>query len=114
MLNGVISLHNVIERNQAQGKYEKEEPLYKRSLAICEKTLGKEHPSVALLLSNLARLYTAQGNYAQAEQCYLRSLAIQKKTLRPDHPDVAFTLKNMADLYHRWSLDTFRTAGIGI
>jgi hypothetical protein len=74
--------------------------------------LGKEHPRVATILGNLAKLYAVEGNYTQSEQLYLRSLAIQKKTLGPDHPAVALTLKNMADLYHRWSLATsFRTAG---
>jgi len=31
--------------------------LYKRSLAISEKALGKNHPDVATILNNLALLY---------------------------------------------------------
>jgi hypothetical protein len=40
--------------------------LYKRSLAIQEKALGRDHPDVANSLNNLAGLYGRQGRYAQA------------------------------------------------
>ena len=35
-----------------QGKYAEAEPVYQRSLAIREKTLGAEHPDVATSLEN--------------------------------------------------------------
>ncbi|CAN0583074.1 unnamed protein product, partial [Laminaria digitata] len=44
----------------AQGNYAEAGPLYKRSLAIYEKALGPEHPSVARSLNNLAVLFRAQ------------------------------------------------------
>ncbi len=40
----------------SQGKYAETEPLYERSLAIWEKALGPEHPSVAASLENYAAL----------------------------------------------------------
>ena len=40
----------------AQGKYARAEPLYRRALAIVEKVLGPEHPNVASDLNNLARI----------------------------------------------------------
>ena len=64
------------------------EPLYKRSLAIRETSLGSDHPDVAITLNVLAGLYQAQGRYAEAEPLYKRSLAIREKALGPDHPDV--------------------------
>lgn len=39
-----------------QGKYAKAEPLYERSLAIREKSLGLNHPDVAVSRNNLAGL----------------------------------------------------------
>jgi hypothetical protein len=39
------------------GDYAKAEPLFRRSLAILEKALGPDHPSVATSLENLAALY---------------------------------------------------------
>jgi tetratricopeptide (TPR) repeat protein len=69
---------------------------YKRSLAIYEKTLGPDHPSVALALNNQALLYHAQGRYTAAEPLYKRSLAIREKALGPNNPDVAQSLNNLA------------------
>ena len=43
--------------NKVEGRYAEAEPLYKRSLAIWQKALGPEHPSVATGLNNLAGLY---------------------------------------------------------
>ncbi|MDP8079059.1 tetratricopeptide repeat protein [Phocoenobacter skyensis] len=82
-----------------QGKYAKAEPVYKRSLAITEKALGENHPSVAATLNNLAELYRIQGKYAKAEPLYKRSLAITEKALGENHPSVAATLNNLAGLY---------------
>jgi CHAT domain-containing protein len=90
----VVKLYN-------QRKYEKAIPLAQRSLAIREKALGKDHPSVATSLSNLAALYQSQGKYVQAEPLHKRSLAILEKALGKDHPDVATSLNNLAELYKR-------------
>jgi hypothetical protein len=43
------------------GNYSQAEPLYQRALAIYEKMLGKEHPSVAQSLNNLAELTGISG-----------------------------------------------------
>src|SRR5438067_813641 len=82
------------------GKYAEAVPLLKRSLAIDEKTLGPEHPSVAIRLNNIALIYHAQGRYAEAEPLYKRALAIGEKILGPEHPDVGQSLNNLAQLYH--------------
>jgi tetratricopeptide (TPR) repeat protein len=39
------SLHNLALLYQAQGAYDKAQPLYERSLGILEKVLGKDHPN---------------------------------------------------------------------
>ena len=75
------------------------EPLYKRALAIREKTLGPDHPDTAQSLNNLAALYDSQGQYVQAEPLYRRALAVREKSLGPDHPDTAGSLNNLAGLY---------------
>ena len=61
-------------------------PLYRRSLAIYQKSLGLNHPYVATSLNNLAALYRAQGRYADAEPLYKRSLAIVRKRSVPIIP----------------------------
>ena len=82
-----------------RGLFAEAESLHKRSLAIREKALGRDHPDVALSLNNLAELYRNQGKYAEAEPLYGRSLAIREKALVPDHYDVAESLNNLALLY---------------
>jgi tetratricopeptide (TPR) repeat protein len=68
-------------------------------LAIFEKALGPDHPSVASALNDLAELYKKEARYADSEPLYKRALAIREKVLGPDHPDVAQSLNNLADLY---------------
>jgi CHAT domain-containing protein/tetratricopeptide (TPR) repeat protein len=84
---------------QLQVKYAEAEPLFKRSLEIYEKALGKDHPNVGTSLAGLAELYRAQGKYADAEPLYKRSLEILEKALGKDHPSVAQALNNLAGLY---------------
>ena len=74
-------------------------PLYQRALAINENALGKYHPSVAITLDNLARLYKTQGKYEEALSLYQRALAVNENTLGNAHPSVATTLNNLAALY---------------
>ena len=54
------SLNNLAALYHDQGRYADAEPLYKRSLAIHEKSLGPDHPDVATSLNNLAELYQAK------------------------------------------------------
>ena len=85
---------------QTMGQYDEAEPLFRRALAIGEKTLGPNHPDVATWLSNLASLLYAQGNYLDAEPLYRRALAIGEKTLGPDHQNIATCLNNLASLLY--------------
>lgn len=89
-----------------QGQYAQAEPLFRRALAINEKSLGPDHPAVAKSVNSLAVLYTNQGQYTQAEPLYKRALAIREKTLGPNHHAVAASLENLAVLYR----DTKRVA----
>ena len=68
-------------------------------MAIREKSLGLDHPSVATSLHNLAALYHAQGQYAQAEPLFKRALAIHEKSLVADSPLIASSLTGLASLY---------------
>ena len=81
-----------------QGRYSEAIPLAQRTLTIREKSLGPDHPDVAVSLNNLAELYRAQGRYADAEPLHKRALTIREKALGPDHPDVALSLNNLAGL----------------
>ena len=73
----------------AQARYAEAEPLFKRSIELQEKTLGRDHPDTAIVINNLAALYMKQGRYTEAEPLFRRSLAIREKALEEDHPDIA-------------------------
>ena len=53
------------------------EPLYKRSLAIREKTLSPSHPDVATSLENLAVNLKKTGREKAAEELEKRAAAIR-------------------------------------
>jgi tetratricopeptide (TPR) repeat protein len=83
---------------QVTGRYAEAEPLYQRAIGITEKTLGPDHPDLAIKLDNLAALYRATGRYAEAEPLLRRAVAILEKRLPPDHPDLMISLENYASL----------------
>jgi tetratricopeptide (TPR) repeat protein len=60
-------LNNLAEFYRRLEKYEQAEPLFKRALAIREKTVGPDHFETATVLNNLALLYKSQGHYAEAD-----------------------------------------------
>ncbi|KAI4896853.1 hypothetical protein NFI96_016917, partial [Prochilodus magdalenae] len=65
-------------------------------VAIREKTLGEDHPSVAATLNNLAVLFGKRGKFIEAEPLCKRALELREKVLGRDHPDVAKQLNNLA------------------
>jgi CHAT domain-containing protein/tetratricopeptide (TPR) repeat protein len=67
-------------------------------LAIDEKSLGPEHPNVAIQLGNLAELLRATSRSEEAEPLMRRALAIHETSLGPEHPAVATGLNNLAQL----------------
>jgi tetratricopeptide (TPR) repeat protein len=81
------------------GKYDEAIDPCQRLLAIGEKALGSEHPTVALFLNILADVYYLKGDYGKVEPLYQRALAIDEKALGAEHPDVASSLNNLATLY---------------
>jgi tetratricopeptide (TPR) repeat protein len=82
----------------AKADYAQAELLYRLAFAIGEKTLGPDHPSVAISLNNLAQLLQNTNRLAEAEPLMRRALAILETSLGPDHPDVVTNLNNLAQL----------------
>jgi tetratricopeptide (TPR) repeat protein len=82
-------LNNLATLYRAQGQYAKVEPLYQQALAIDQKALGPEHPSVARDLNNLSLLLYDTNCLAEAEALARRALAIDEASYGPDHPDLA-------------------------
>jgi nephrocystin-3 len=80
------------------GLYAEAEPLYRRALAIAERSYGADHPEVATGLNNFAGLLLATNRLAEAEPLIRRALAINEQSYGNDHPEVAWHLNSLAIL----------------
>jgi tetratricopeptide (TPR) repeat protein len=81
-----------------RAQYWEAEPLFKRAIAIGEKTLGPEHPDLAIRLNNLAMLYQDQGKYEEAEPLFKRALAIYEQKFGSAHPGTRTIRENYSIL----------------
>ena len=86
------------------GNYSKTESLYRRSLSIREKQLGKDHPDVAQSLNNLGSMYYQQGKLEEAKKLLTRGLIICQKALGNNHPCTQ-TTKGWLDTVQRAMLN---------
>jgi tetratricopeptide (TPR) repeat protein len=82
------------------GRPAEAEAVFKKSIAILEKTVGPMHPDLAKSLNNLAELYRTENRETEAEPLNQRILAIRERTLGPDNPEVGKSLYNLALIYH--------------
>jgi hypothetical protein len=60
--------------HHARAVWAEAEALYARAIAISEKALGPEHPTLTIQLNVLAVLYQTTGRYAEAEPLFERAL----------------------------------------
>lgn len=93
------ALNNLGQVYAGQGRDDLAEPLYKRALALMEKSLGLETPLISAEVTNLAALYQRQARLAEAEPLFKRALVVTEKGLSREHPDVGRVLNNLATLY---------------
>jgi hypothetical protein len=62
------------------------------------KSLGPDHPDVAIRLNNLAFVLEATNRPGEAEPLYRRAAAILEKSFGADHPSAILVRKNLASL----------------
>jgi tetratricopeptide (TPR) repeat protein len=65
-------------------RYNEAEPLYRRALAIDEKSYGPDHSDVGTNLNDLAVLLESTNRDGEAEPLFRRALAIFEKSYGPD------------------------------
>jgi CHAT domain-containing protein/tetratricopeptide (TPR) repeat protein len=95
------AINNLAQVYGDMGRDAEAEPLYKRALAIMERSAGLDSADIAPELNNLAALYERQLRYAEAEPLFKRALAIRERALGANRPDVGQSLNNLATLYER-------------
>ena len=81
------------------GHFEKAQDLYEKCLDIAKKTIGEEHPNVALTEMNIGNLLRQQGDHENALFHLQKALDIQTRCLGTGHVAVANTKNNMAIVY---------------
>ncbi len=75
------------------------EDLYDRSLARTRSSLGKGHPAVASVLSEIAGLQASRGKIDEALETYRQAGDIIRRSLGEDHAENINLLRQMASLH---------------
>lgn len=83
------------------GKYDQSIATYRKSLAIIEKSSGKNCAEYATVLDNMSHPYLSKGDKAQAAALQLEAIAIYKKVLPPDSIDLGQVFSNYAGTLHQ-------------
>ena len=95
------TLGNLAGLLQDSNRLEEAEALYRRALALKEKSFGPDHPNVAIPLNNLATLLQhAKAVIRSRNSSTAGRSPSARRSYRPDHPGVATRLGNLADLLH--------------
>ncbi len=80
-----------------QGRWQDALRYHQHALAVQERILGAEHPSVAASLDNMANVLEAQERYQEALKLYQRSLLIQERVYGVTHLKTAIPLNNISN-----------------
>ncbi|CAF3346187.1 unnamed protein product [Rotaria socialis] len=87
---------------EAGKDYKKALTYLHESFTICEKAVGKEHPTTILVLGGIANVYTCQDEFSMALEYQLKVLELYEKIYNnKDHEDIARVLNNIGELYRR-------------
>ncbi|MSO99441.1 MAG: tetratricopeptide repeat protein [Acetobacteraceae bacterium] len=88
---------------QSRNQPQRAEPLLGRALALLEASRGRQHPSVATGLIQLAQVVQSNRGPEEAVPLIRRALAINEASFGPNHMNVAIVLNNLVELLHETS-----------
>ena len=83
---------------QALGDHDAAEQLWRRVLAIRERTLAPNHFAIATAVENLGETCSARGKVGEALRLFHRALAMREMTLGMAHPSLRTLREHIADL----------------
>jgi tetratricopeptide (TPR) repeat protein len=89
-------LHCVAETYATTGKYEQREQMYRESLELGQKALGREHPDTFNAMNNLALLLDTRGKYREAEQINRELMKLKRMVLGPKDPSTVNSMNSLA------------------
>lgn len=93
-----VALSNLALVRRAEGAAAEAESLYRRALALEEKTFGREHPELATTLMDLGALYRSKGDTEQAGAALKRAAALLEKTVGMQDPLAAEARRQLNEL----------------
>ena len=82
--------------HEAMGDLAEAKRLFEQAIAVREKVLGPDHPTLVELRGDVAALLHDLGDYAAAKALNLSVLAAREQALGPSHPAVGNSLHNLA------------------
>nr|CDP26075.1 Putative kinesin light chain [Podospora anserina S mat+] len=80
------------------GKYKEAEQMYRQTLQLSEKVLGKEHPDTLTSMNDLALVLYSQGKYEEAAKIHRQELQLSEKVLGKEHPGTLTSMNNLASV----------------
>ncbi len=83
---------------EALGDHDAAEQLWRRVLAIRERTLAPNHFAITTAVEHLAETCSARGKVAEALRLFHRALAMREMTLGVAHPSLRVSRERIADL----------------
>ena len=88
---------------------------FRKTLELKKKTLGPQHPDVALALNNIGSIFSKIGDSGKALEYFQQSLQIYEMTIGSKHPDVSWPLYNIGNILkkngdYRGSLENHQRA----
>ncbi|OAQ69057.1 kinesin light [Pochonia chlamydosporia 170] len=89
-------LYNVAQSYSLLGQYQKAEQMYRQTLQLHEKVLGKSHPDTLSSMNNLAEVLSDLGKYKEAKQMHWQTLQLKEKVLGKEHPSTLNSMNNLA------------------
>src|SRR5262249_8273714 len=95
----VAKLNEGSARLHREGKLPDGVEQARQALARTRKALPRQHPFLAMSLSNLAELLRELGQYDESRKRHEEALTILRRVLPPQHPVLATSLGNLGVLH---------------
>ncbi|CAF0997694.1 unnamed protein product [Adineta steineri] len=93
--------HHLGSIKNNQGEYQKALTYYEKSLAIKQKILPSNDPSLATFCNNVSLLYMNMGDYPKSVLLLEKAFIIQQQSLPSNHPDLSAAYNNIGSVYEK-------------
>lgn len=88
----------------ASGRYEAALPYFQHDLELAEQRYGRDDPSIAIEVNNLAEVNRLAGRLTEAEKLYQRAIALDERAKPANPVGLATSLNNLALVYRAQGL----------